>query len=185
MNSTRSTLHMHMSCWEWSHLARQSGSWNMTGNVSHDGLSIRERGNTWWEWRHCQRTQTAELESTDWTPVSAGMVQCYPLIITTMSSLTFIWPLHCLGRQRLSPPEQMTCPTPLVTTCPGMKQDNWDYSHPGWGWPGLVVKFALQALTFLSSVGAKAKHPLAIGLSRMEHNSGTETSASNDNHLDR
>lgn len=57
--------------WAWSHLAGESGSLNMTGNVSHDGLSIRERGNTWWEWRHCQRTQTAELESPDWTPVAA------------------------------------------------------------------------------------------------------------------
>lgn len=57
--------------WAWSNLTRQSGSLNMTGNVSHDGLSMSERGNTWWEWRHCQRTQTAELESPDWSPVAA------------------------------------------------------------------------------------------------------------------
>lgn len=66
--------------WAWSHLARQSGRLNMTGNVSHDGLSIRAKGNTWWEWHHCQQTQTAEMESPVWSPVAAGMVQCYPLI---------------------------------------------------------------------------------------------------------
>lgn len=79
--------------WAWSQLARQSGSLNMTGNVSHDGLSIRERGNTWRNWRHCQRTQTAKLESPDWTPVATGMVQCYPLITTTPDYyLTLTWP---------------------------------------------------------------------------------------------
>lgn len=41
-----------------------------------------------------------------------GMVQCYPLI-TTMSSLTIIWPLHDLGHHHLSPTEQMICPTLL------------------------------------------------------------------------
>lgn len=150
----------------------------MTGNVSHDGLSISERGNTWWERRHCQRTQTAELESPAWSPVAARMVQCYPLI-TTMSSLTIINPLHDLGHHYLSPTEQMTCPTLLVT------RGIWDYSSTGRGWPGLVVMFTVQAMTFLSAVRAKAKHPTAICPSRMEHNSGIETSASNDNQADR
>lgn len=143
----------------------------------------QERGNTWWKWRHCQRTQTAELESPDWAPVAAGMVQCYPQITIT-SLITIIWPLHDLGHHHLSPPEQMTCPTLLLTACPGMRWHIWDYSSPGWGWPVLVVMFTVQAMTFLPAVRAKAKHPSAIGLSRMEHKSGIETSASNDNHTD-
>lgn len=113
-----------------------------------------------------------------------GTVQCYRLI-TTMSSPTIIWPLHDLSHHHLSPTEQMTCLTLLVTTCLGMRRDIWDYSSPGWGWPGLVLMFTVQAMTFLSAVRAKAKQPSAICPSRMEHNSGTETSASNDNHTDR
>ena len=174
---------MHKS-WAWSHLARQSGSLTMTGNVSHDGFSIRARGNTWWKWRHCERTKTAELESPDWTPVAVRVVQCYPLI-TTMSSLTIIWPWHDLGHCHLSPTEQMTCPTLSLTTCPGMRRHIWDYSSRRWGWPGHVVMFTVQAVTFLSAaVRAKAKHPSAICPSRVEHNSGIETAASNDNHTD-
>lgn len=91
--------------------------------------------------------------------------------------LTSTWPVP--------PPPVPTCPTLLVTTCPGMRRDILGYSSTGWGWPGLVVTITVQAMTFLSAVGAKAKHPSAICPSRMEHNSGIETSASNDNHTDR
>lgn len=66
-----------------------------------------------------------------------------------------------------------------------MRRDILDYGRPGWGWPGLVIKLMVQAMTFLSAVGAKAKHPSAICPFRMEHNIEGETSASDDNHTDR
>lgn len=116
----------------------------------------------------------------------ARMVEHYPLI-TIVSALTIIWPLRDLGHH---------------TNCP--QRNTWHVIHHDrrklqlvrdwdgtvgttdstrWGWPGLVVMFTVRAMTFLSAATAKAKHPsLAVCPSRMEHNSGMETSASNENH---
>ena len=68
----------------WSHLTRQSGS-----------LSIAVRGNTWSEWHHRQRTQTAKLETPHWTPVAARMEWTLPSHnnhIITYYHLTHTWP---------------------------------------------------------------------------------------------
>lgn len=141
----------------------------------------QERGNTWWKWRHCQRTQTAELESPDWIPVAAGIgAVLQPRHRWLLSDPYMTW-----ATTNCPPPEQLTRPPLLVTACTGMRRHICDYGGPGWGWPALVVMFEVQAMTFLPAVRARAKHPSAICLSRMEHNSGIATSASNDNQTDR
>lgn len=99
--------------------------------------------------------------------------------VTADYYLTLTW--H--GPPAPVPSQQMTCPTLLVV----WEQDSTfgiktflDEIDPVLQLCSLTV----QAVTFLSAVRAKAKHPSAICPSRMEHNSGIETSASNDNHTD-
>ncbi len=153
----------------------------MTGNVSHDGLSIREKGNTRWKWRHHQRTQTVELGK---SRLDSSCGQDGAMLHTNNNHH------HCLTPTWPGPPTPVSIRTDDMShavsyNLPRNEQHIWDYSRTRWGWPGLVVMFTVQAMTLLSAVRAKAKHLSAICPSRMEHSSGTETSASSDNHTDR
>lgn len=60
------------------------------------------------------------------------------------------------------PKDQMTCPTPLATTCQGIRGEIWDYSSPGHGWPDLVVHsmLTIQVMTFLSVWEPRPNIPL-------------------------
>lgn len=113
----------------------------------------------------------------------ARVVQCYPLI-TTMSSLTYhltsTWP------GPLTPAPTRSDDTSHAVGCNLSGKETTHLGLQRQSWMRLTWFCSyVQTMTFLSTVRAKAKHPSAICPSRVEHNSGIETSASSDNHTDR